>query len=71
MSYRSVTELSNKELYQLKEDLYYDLVDLGCLTIEELNEVQDAFFPEDISDQIVFKVFAHTDFVTEDFFCNI
>ena len=71
MSYRSVTELNENELYQLKEDLYYGIKDLGWLTVEERNEVECAYFPEDISDEIVFKVFCDTDFVMEDFFCNI
>lgn len=57
---KSVHELTQDELEQLKWDYFYD------------EEVEHDFdFPYQIPNEIIFEHFAHISFVTEDFSCNL
>lgn len=68
-----VTELSDKELCELKERLVYGadwIPDMDSLTDYQRKEIEGAGSTDDISDDLVFRVYAGIDFVDDDFFCN-
>ena len=57
---KTVHELNQQELEQLKWNYFYD------------EEVEHDFdFPYQIPDETIFEVYAHISFVEEDFFCNL
>lgn len=70
MEYRSVYELTDDELYELKEKLFYGCHENGNLDLEERAEVEAVQYAEDISCGIVYSAFSGYNFVKEDFFCN-
>lgn len=65
-----VTELSQNELSELKDSLYYE-VDGEEKTKEQQAEINNAEYPDDISNELVFELFNHYDFVEDDFWCNL
>ena len=69
-----VTELSDREICELKEHLVYGadwIPDMDTLTDYQRKEVEQADSTDDISDELVFKIYAGIDFVEDDFFCNV
>ena len=63
--YRSVHELTDDELAELKGNYYWELMDLN-------DEDSDYFTcPEDIPDDVIFEHYSGICFVEDDFFCNI
>lgn len=62
--YRSVEELNQNELQELRSRLYYQLLDDGSLNEEIDSE-------DDIPMDFVKDYYADTIFVEEDFFCNL
>ena len=65
-----VTELSEDELLELKGTLYLG-TDIEYKTEEQQVEIDNADIPSDISDELVFALFDHYDFVEDDFLCNV
>ncbi len=71
-----VTELNNDEMYQLKDslycDFYYNQDDLlQELTDKQRKHIEDAEFPDDISDEIIYDIYGGYIFSKDDFWCNI
>jgi len=70
-----VTELNYDEMYQLKDslycDFYYNQDDLPELTDEQYKHIEDAEFPDDISDEIIYDIYGGYIFGKDDFWCNI
>ena len=66
--YRSVEELNQNELQELRSRLYYQLLDDGSLNEVMGKEVNDE---DDIPMDLVKSHYADTSFVEEDFFCNL
>ena len=75
MSYMSVKELNQDEMYQLKDTLYSDFYyyreNLPELTDEQRNHIESAEYPDDISDSIIHEVYGDISFVKDDFWCNV
>lgn len=63
--YRSVNELNESELNELRSTLYYQLYENGTIDID--NDIEDA---EDITDDMLYKHYDGICFVKDDFFCN-
>lgn len=69
----TVHELTRAQLDELKNNLYWNLDGeqyCGDLTDEEKKFILDAFNPNDIPDELVFKNYDGIHFVEEDFFCR-
>jgi len=66
--YRSVEELTQNELQELRSNLYHQLLDDGSL-----NEVMGKEVNEEVEIPMDFvkEYYADTTFVEEDFFCNL
>jgi hypothetical protein len=66
--YRSVDELNQNELQELRSNLYHQLLDDGSL-----NEVMGKEIDSEVEIPMDFvkEYYAHTSFVEEDFFCNL
>lgn len=74
--YRGVRELNEDELRELKGKLFWQVYcgDNGSgeyMTDEQYAIVDSAKYLDDIPDELIFNVFDGTDFVEEDFWCNI
>ena len=61
---KSVQELSQEELAELKHNFFYD----EERTFEELKGYD---YPDEIPNKVIFDYYSETYFVEEDFFCNI
>jgi hypothetical protein len=66
--YRSVEELNQNELQELRSRLFHQLLDDGSLDEVMGKEVNDE---EEIPMDFVKVYYADTSFVEEDFFCNL
>ena len=66
--YRSVEELNENELQELRSNLYHQLLDDGSLNEVMGKEIEDE---DDITMDCVKDYYADTSFVEEDFFCNL
>jgi hypothetical protein len=66
--YRSVEELNQNELEELRSRLFHQLVDEGSLD-EVMGEEIDS--EDDIPMDFVKTHYADTSFVDEDFWCNL
>lgn len=66
--YRSVEELNQNELQELRSRLYYQLLDDGSLNEVMGKEIDSE---DDIPMDFVKDYYADTIFVEEDFFCNL
>ena len=66
--YRSVDELTEQELQELRSRLFHQLVDDGSLEEVMGKEVNDE---DDIPMGLVKFHYADTSFVEEDFWCNL
>lgn len=70
-----VTELNNDELYQLKDtlycDFYYNQDGLPELTDEQYDHIENADYPDDISDEVVHEIYSGILFSKDDFWCNV
>jgi hypothetical protein len=66
--YRSVEELNQNELQELRSRLFHQLLDDGSLDEVMGKEVNDE---EEIPMDFVKDYYADTSFVEEDFFCNL
>jgi hypothetical protein len=66
--YRSVEELNQTELEELRSSLFYQLLDDGLL-----NELFDKEINSEVEIPMDFvkEYYADTSFVEEDFFCNL
>ena len=66
--YRSVDELNQNELQELRSNLYHQLLDDGSL-----NEVMGKEIDSEVEIPMNFvkEYYADTTFVEEDFFCNL
>lgn len=73
--YRSVYNLTAEELDELRSALFWHDPDGGDwyddLSEESKAIVDNAAWPDEIPDRILFETFDGIDFVEEDFFCNI
>ena len=67
----TVKELNQEEKLQLKENLVYGADYLPPITKEQQKIIDEAFSSDDISDELVEKIYEGINFVKEDFFCNI
>lgn len=69
-----VTKLNLNEMYELKDNLYsnfyYDMDALPELTEEQRSYIENADYPDDIDDEIIYEIYDDYDFVKDDFFCN-
>ena len=65
--YRSVTELNQNELEELRSRLYHQLLDDGSLNEVMGKEIEE----EEINMNFVKDYYASTSFVEEDFWCNL
>lgn len=69
-----VTKLNPNEMYELKDNLYsnfyYDMDALPELTEEQRSHIENADYPDDIDDEIIYEIYDDYDFVKDDFFCN-
>ena len=66
--YRSVEELTQNELQELRSRLFHQLLDDGSLDEVMGKEVNEE---EEIPMDFVKTHYADTSFVEEDFFCNL
>ena len=66
--YRSVTELNQNELEELRSRLYHQLLDDGLLNEVMGKEIEEE---EEINMNCVKDYYASTSFVEEDFWCNL
>ena len=66
--YRSVEELNQNELQELRSRLFHQLLDDGSLDEVMGKEVNDE---EEIQMDFVKTYYADTSFVEEDFWCNL
>ena len=66
--YRSVEELNQNELQELRSRLFHQLLDDGSLNEVMGKEVNDE---DDITMDCVKDYYADTSFVEEDFWCNL
>ena len=66
--YRSVEELNQNELQELRSNLYHQLLDDGSLNEVMGKEVSEE---EEITMDFVKTHYADTSFVEEDFWCNL
>ena len=66
--YRSVEELNENELQELRSRLFHQLLDDGSLNEVMGKEIDDE---DDITMDFVKDYYADTSFVEEDFFCNL
>lgn len=70
-----VTKLNLNEMYELKDNLYsnfyYDMDALPELTEEQRSYIENADYPDDIDDEIIYEIYDDYDFVKDDFFCNM
>jgi hypothetical protein len=66
--YRSVEELNQNELEELRSRLFHQLLDDGSLDEVMGKEVNDE---EEIPMDFVKEYYADTSFVEEDFWCNL
>lgn len=72
-AYRSLKELNDNELLQLKENVFYALDTIpgnNELTQEELDTINACEKPSDIPYSILETLYGYIGFVDEDFFCN-
>jgi len=65
-----VTELSKDELWELKDALFWG-ADWVETTDEQQEEIDNAQDQDDISDELIYALYDGTDFVEEDFWCNV
>ncbi len=73
-TYFNITECTEDELNELKCTLLYsdeEYIDGFGLNKEDKEEIMKCVYPEDISLELLKKVYGHYAFVDEDFFCNI
>lgn len=73
-TYFNITECTEEELNELKCTLLYsdeEYIDGFGLNKEDKEEIMKCVYPEDISLELLKKVYGHYAFVDEDFFCNI
>lgn len=73
-TYFNITECTEEELDELKCTLLYsdeEYIDGFGLNKEDKEEIMKCVYPEDISLELLKKVYGHYAFVDEDFFCNI
>ena len=66
--YRSVTELNQNELEELRSRLYHQLLDDGSLNEVMGKKIEEE---EEINMNFVKDYYASTSFVEEDFWCNL
>ena len=66
--YRSVEELNQNELQELRSRLFHQLLDDGSLDEVMGKEINDE---EEIPMDLVKAHYSDTTFVEEDFFCNL
>lgn len=67
----TVKQLNYDELLQLKCDLWYETDNLPSMTDEDYEICINAGCPDDIPDELVYRLYDGTDFVEDDFWCNI
>ena len=71
-TYFSLEECTEKELLQLKGEIFDNLEDnADLLSEEDINYVNSLVYYEDVPFEILEKVYGHISFVDEDFWCNI
>lgn len=68
--YKNVRELSEKELWELKDRLYWNPEE-EFLTDRQRAIVEKADIQDDIPDELIYDVFDCYDFVDDDFWCNV
>ena len=74
-----VKELTQDQLNELKESLYYQIHDIDDETIafavidSALPYTPETLpdYPDEIPDEIIFNVYAGISFVNDDFFCSM
>lgn len=66
--YRNVNELNENELNELRNRLYYQLLDEGTIVDVFGKEIDSE---EEISMDFIKYYYSHTSFVEEDFWCNL
>lgn len=64
--YRTVYELTDEEMSELKEAYYWQLVETG-----EGDILDDGIIADDIPDEMILEHYDDILFVEEDFYCNI
>lgn len=67
----TIYELSEGEMHELKEALYYHCDEMAELNEDEKYTVDEALTPEDIPNCIVIKAFGGYTFTEEDFLCSL
>lgn len=67
----TVKELNYEEKLQLKETLLYGSDWITHITKEDQKIIDEAFSADDISDELVERIFEGIHFVKDDFWCHI
>lgn len=69
--YRNVYELSDAELYELKEKLFFGYYENSNLEKTGQELINNVAFADEIPLNLVYSAFSGYDFVDDDFFCNM
>lgn len=64
------TELTRDEIAELKEALFYGADTLPDMTEDQQIIIAEALCSDAIPNEMVHELFAHIDFVPDDFCCN-
>lgn len=70
-----VEQLSDDEMYELKDklytDFYYNQEALQEMIATERNVLASATYPTDIPDWLMYNLYNGTEFTEDDFWCNL
>lgn len=70
-----VEQLSDDEMYELKDklytDFYYNQEALPEMIANERNVLASATYPADIPDWLMYNLYQGTEFTEDDFWCNL
>lgn len=70
-----VEQLSDDEMYELKDklytDFYYNQEALPQMIESERNVLAGATYPTDIPNWLMYNLFHGTEFTEDDFWCNL
>ena len=71
----NVKQLSDDEMYELKDklytDFYYNQEALPQMIESERKVLESATYPTDIPDWLMYNLYQSTEFTEDDFWCNL